>query len=172
MKYCLAILLLFSIAGHSRADAPLPAPEILTFCSANKQFCAVSDPVKRITRVSSKRFDKTLWSIPGWHRWVILSNDGESMVIAHSGINLVPSDVTLREPVLRFYSRGQLVRAVTLGDLYKTKSELVPTVSHFAWVRAVGFNKANQLVVELVSGKKVAFAARTGRSQRLIPDGP
>lgn len=86
-------------------------------------------------------------------------------------MNLVPVDVTLNEPVLFFYNKGKLVRTVTLGDLYKRKSQLKRTVSHFAWAHIPGINRANQLVVELVNGKKVAFAVSTGQVQPLIPNG-
>lgn len=170
-KYLAICFFLFASGGDVRADSPLPPPEVLTFCSASKQFCAVSDPVKAITRVSSQRPQKVLWSIPGWHRWIVVSDDGKSVVIAYSGVNLVPWDVTLDEPVLFFYSRGKLVRTVTLGALYESKSQMVATASHFSWVRGIRFNKANQLVVELTTGKDKAFAARTGQLQRIIPDG-
>jgi len=80
-------------------------------------------------------------------------------------MNLVPLDVTLEEPVLFFYSSGKLMRTVTLGDLYERKSQLDLTVSHFAWVNNIGINQDNQLIVELVDGRKMAFAASTGRLQ-------
>jgi hypothetical protein len=86
-------------------------------------------------------------------------------------MNLVPVDVTLNEPVLFFYKNGKLVRTVTLGDLYTRKSQLIRTDSHFVWVDALGINRANQLVVELVDGRKVAFAVSTGQVQSLVPDG-
>jgi len=93
------------------------------------------------------------------------------VVVGYDGMNLVPVDVTLKEPVLFFYNKGQLVRTVTLGDLYKHKSQLERTVSHFAWGHIPGINKANQLVVELVNGRKVALAASSGKVQLLIADG-
>lgn len=93
------------------------------------------------------------------------------MVAGYSGMNLVPIDVTLKEPVLFFYNKGRLVRTITLGDLYQRKSQLRRTVSHFAWVHTTGINRANQLVLELVNGKQVAFAVSTGQAQPLIPEG-
>ncbi len=113
---------------------------------------------------------KMLWSIPGWHRWLFVSDDGESTVVGYSGMNIVPANVTLKEPVLFFYSRGKLVRTVALGELYRSKSELVRTMSGYSWVRSIGFNKANQLAVELTTGKTLAFAANTGQVRQLIPD--
>jgi hypothetical protein len=170
-KYLAGCLLLCIVGTNVRADEPLAPPEVLTVCSLTKQFCAVSDPTESITRFSSQRSHKTLWSIPGWHPWLFVSDDGESVVVGYDGMNLVPVDVALTEPVLFFYLRGTLVRTVTLGELYQRKSQLRRTVSHYAWVRDLGYNKANQLVVELVDGKRVAFSATTGQVQRVIPDG-
>jgi len=170
-KYLAGCFLLCLAGANVHADEPLPPPEVLTVCSITKQFCAVSDPTKNITRVSSQRSPKTLWSIPGWHPWLFVSDDGESVVVGYDGMNLVPENVALTEPVLFFYFRGELVRTVALGELYRRKSQLIRTVSHYAWVSSIGYNKANQLVVELVDGKRVAFAATTGQVQGVIPDG-
>jgi hypothetical protein len=171
VKRHLAVGLLLLIAcGRALADSPLPPPQALTFCSRTGTFCAVSDPVEKITRISLQRSRKAHWSIPGWHRWMFVSDDGVSVVVGYQGMNLVPRDVAMDEPVLLFYSRGKRVRTVTLGQLYRRKSQLIRTSSHLAWVRSIGFNKANQLVVELVNGNKVAFAAGSGQVERLVPD--
>jgi len=101
---------------------------------------------------------------------LFVSDDGESVVVVYKGLNLVPVNVTLKEPVFLFYNRGSLMRTVTLGDLYQSTSELRRTVSHYAWFDSVDLNKSNQLVVQLVNGKKIAFGARSGLAQPLIPD--
>src|SRR6478735_3535736 len=122
MRTYLAVCsLLCAVVGSAHADAPLAPPVSLTVCSPNKQFCAVSDPVDNTTRLSSGPSRKVLWSISGWHRWLFVSDDGESVVVGYDGMNLVPVDVTLQEPVLLFYHRGELTRTVTLGDLYQSK---------------------------------------------------
>jgi hypothetical protein len=105
---------------------------------------------------------KKPWKIAGWHQWMFLSDDGESAVIGYEGMNLIPQDVQLSEPVLFFYNRGQLVRTVKLDELYRSKSQLRRTVSHFEWVSQLGFSDFNQFVIELVNGNRVAFAAKTG----------
>ena len=170
MKNYLALIVAF-VAAPALADTPLPPPEKLTICSSAGKVCATSDPSTNVTLVSSQISRQKPWTIPGWHRWLFVSDDGESVVVGYGGMNLVPVDVTLKEPVLFFYNKGTLVRTVLLGDLYERKSQLRRTVSHFAWVHIPGINRSNQLVVELVNGKKVAFAASTGQVQPLIPDG-
>lgn len=167
MRHAL-ILTVVLLADSALADAPLPPPEKLTICSASKKVCAVSDPVENTTVISSQDGNKASWQIPGWHRWFFVSDDGDSVVV---GGGLAPEDVTLEEPVLRFFNRGRLVRTVTLGDLYNSKSELAHTASHFVWYRTLKLNKVNQLLVELVNEKTVAFAANTGKIEPITRDG-
>ncbi|MFB3129239.1 MAG: hypothetical protein ACE1Y7_05995, partial [Lysobacteraceae bacterium] len=71
------------------------------------------------TRVTPQASGQDAWLICGWHRGVFPSDDGESVVVGCEGMNLVPADVTLSEPVLHFYNRGRLVRTVTLDQLYR-----------------------------------------------------
>lgn len=128
----------------------------------------MSDPATGMTRVRLKGDPRKSWTIPGWHRWIFVSNDGVSVAVGHDGMNLLPLDVTLREPVLRFYRRGVLMRTVTLGDLYSRKSQLQRTESHLAWCEGTsGVNRADQLVIDLVNGKRVAYGLGTGQVQRL-----
>ena len=84
-------------------------------------------------------------------------------------MNLVPTDVPLSEPVLFFYHRGTLVRTVTLGDLYQQKSQLQSTVSHLLWVYTLAINASNQVVLDLVDGRKMAFKVSTGTQENVAP---
>lgn len=171
MKYCLLMLFAFcALCGDALADTPLSAPEKFTVCSRAGNLCATSDPGSNSTVVSTQRPQKILWTIPGWHRWLLVSDDGESVVVGYAGINLVPVDVSLNEPVFIFYHRGKRVRAVTLGELYQRKTQMRLTASHYAWTEGASLNKANQLVVSLVNGKTVAFAAKTGKAQKVVAD--
>ncbi|MGH8037712.1 MAG: hypothetical protein ACREPC_04960 [Stenotrophomonas sp.] len=170
MKVLPALLLsFFSLAAF--ADTPMPPPELQTTCSASKVICAVSDPATNATVVSSRVPTPRSWTIPGWHRWVFPSDDGVSVVVAYGGMNLVPRNVELTEPVLFFYNEQQLVRTVRLGDLYRRKGKLQRTVSHYAWVSTITINPSNQLVIERVDGAKIAFSLPSGDKEPLRPDG-
>lgn len=170
MKLSFVLLLSFSSAA-AFADTPMPPPERQTTCSASKVICAVSDPATNATVVSSRVPTPRSWTIPGWHRWVFPSDDGVSVVLAYGGMNLVPRDVELTEPVLFFYNEQQLVRTVTLGDLYRRKGQMQRTVSHYAWVSTITINLSNQLVIERVDGAKIAFSLPSGERESIRPDG-
>lgn len=172
MKIPLALSVIALLSLPALADEPLPAPQKQTVCSPSRKVCASSDPQTRVTVVSPRTSRQQAWTIPGWHRWLFVSDDGESVVIGPDGINLLAADVTLAEPVLWFYNRGRLVRTVTLGDLYQRKSQLRRTVSHWAWVNELGINRANQLVAELTDGTTIAFALSTGKVQPRVTDAP
>lgn len=167
MKKLMAFVVL-ALANLAKADTPLPPPKELTVCSPTKKLCATSDPTRNLTFLIPQSSGQKSWQIPGWHRWIFISDDGESVVIGYSGKNLVPLDVRMSESVLFFYNRGQLVRTVKLEELYSSKSQLRRTVSHYAWVNRIGFNGGNQFVVELVNGNDVAFAAATGEREAVL----
>lgn len=170
MKVLLALLLSVS-SLPALADTPMPPPELQTACSASKVICAVSDPAADVTVVSSRAPTPRSWTIPGWHRWVFPSGDGVSVVVAYGGMNLVPLDVELTEPVLFFHNEQHLVRTVTLGDLYRRKGKMQRTVSHYAWVSTITINSSNQLVIERVDGAKIAFSLPSGEREPLRADG-
>lgn len=170
MKVLITLVAALLAAGPALADSPLPPPERFTACSPTRNLCADSDPALNSTRVTPQASGRDAWLIPGWHRWLFPSDDVESVVVGYEGMNLVQADVALSEQVLHFYNRGRLVRTITMGQLYRRTSQLRPTVSHFAWVSTIGFNRSNQLVVELVNGEKVAFASRTGTREPVRPD--
>lgn len=151
-----------AIPSVSGADSPLPLPQRIEECSSHHIYCAISDPTAATTVIRRAGSDPVLWSIPGWHRWLFVSNDGQSAVVGYEGMNLVRKDVTLLEPVLTFYKRGRLTRRVTLGDLYQSKSQLRETVSHLNWLTDITVSASDRIVLELVTGQKLGFEMGTG----------
>ncbi|HZF98929.1 MAG TPA: hypothetical protein VEY92_11940 [Pseudoxanthomonas sp.] len=102
---------------------------------------------------------------------LFVSDDGESIVGSFDAMTGLwrPS---LEQPVLFFFhDKGTRARMVTVGDLYQRKSQLEHSETYFHWAHYVYLNKANQVVVELADGRRVAFAASTGLVQPLITDG-
>ena len=144
------------------ADAPLPPPSRVVACSPSGAVCAVSDPADGRTTHSGRQ----AWTIDGWHRWLFVADDGESLAVGYAGMNLVPLASGLHVEVLRLHHRGRLVRAITLADLYTDPAQLKRTVSHLAWVNSIRVEPGNRLVMELVSGRTLAFDMRTGQVAR------
>ena len=153
------------------ADSPMPPPSLVTVCTTSNSICANSDPKSGVTTVVSRVTGKELWSIPGWHRWMFISVDGQSLAIGYAGMNLVPTNSELKLKVMDIYNQGRLVRSLSLADLYESSSQLKLTASHSAWVETVRVNRANQLVLELVTGRAVAFSMTTGEEQAPVNDG-
>lgn len=170
IRYFLAMALVAFPTEQTLADEPLPAPETIVVCSTSGKFCVTSDLGARTTFLRVKSTGKLLWSVPGWHRSIFVADDGQTIAFGYDGLNLLPRDVTLYEPIISIYSKGKLVQTVVLGDFYRSLSELTPTVSHYAWGSIRGFNRSNQLIVELVSGRCAAFNARTGKHGPAHPD--
>ena len=165
------LLLALLAVSSAQADTPLPPPGRHLVCSPSGSICADSDPQASVTKVISKSSGRELWSFKGWHRWLFVSEDGKSVVVGYQGMNLVPTDSALSLEVLHFYAQGRLVRTLRLDDLYESQSQLQRTAFHLAWVHTVTVNRANELVLELVTGRKVAFSMATGQEQKLVRDG-
>ena len=144
------------------ADAPLRPPAKYTVCSSNQAFCAVADPAVQSVSIFPRGASTATWSITPWHRQVFLANDGDHLVIGPPGLNLIPLEAKLRDPLLIFMNRKATVRVVTVGDLFPTLSSLRRTASHYVWGEVVGVTARNQLVVRLVDGRRVAFSVLTG----------
>ena len=156
---------LLTAGGWLLADEPLPPPEVCEVWSTGKQFCAVMDPKASRTTVyrigDGKRCEQ--WAMQGWFRVAYLADDGDHLIVGHGGINLLPLDVTAREPMIWFYKRGKLIATVTLGELLKKQSSLRRTVSHYEWGNCLGLDKEGHFVVKTVEDRVLAFDVATGK---------
>jgi hypothetical protein len=156
------LLLLFVASGLVLADAPLRPPAKYKVCSPNGAVCAVADPATQSVSVFARGATVPTWSLNSWHRQIFLANDGDHLIIGPSGLELIPLDTKLADPLLTFMNRKAIVRVVSVGDLFTNLSSLRRTASHYDWGRVVGVSARNQLVVQLVNGKRVAFNIATG----------
>lgn len=149
--------LLFAFLTSAGADEPLAPPSRVVTCSKSGAICAESDPGTNRTSIRRNGSSTVLWAVDGWHRWMLVANSGDGLVVGYNGLNLVPPDVNLEFEVLHLYDRGRLVRTVRLGDLYNNLSRLRRTVSHRAWVKSIALNDADQLDVGLIDGRHKLF---------------
>ncbi|MEP6767033.1 MAG: hypothetical protein ABJC61_00065 [Acidobacteriota bacterium] len=156
---------LLGLAGLLDADQPMRPPSKITVCSPSRAFCATADPVGPVLSVFAGASSSPVWSMAEWHRQFFLADDGDHLVIGPEGLNLLPADTRLSDPLLVFRKRQTLVRVVTVGELFPSLSSLPRTASHLAWGRATGISSHGQMIVELAGGRRVAFSAATGRRE-------
>lgn len=156
------VFLLACLACAASADSPLPPPTRIVACSHSGEFCAVSDPVTRKTSVTRRDMSTSLWTIAGWHRWLIVTEDGQRVVVGYGGLNLVEKDAELDTKVLFFYGPSGLMKSVSLADLYRSKAEMNETVSHYEWEQSVELDANGHLMVQKVDGSKVMFDPQSG----------
>jgi hypothetical protein len=147
--------------GSALADSPLPPPAAFREISPSGKFAVVSDPSSG-TKVIDAASGKQLWQVPGWHRSLFLSDDGEHLAIGYGGLNLVPIDASDSLEMISFWSRGRKIRSVPLRAIVPNRSILQRTVSHYAWGNIAGIDHENRLVVKRVDGEVFRFNMSTG----------
>jgi hypothetical protein len=159
-----ALLLLAFSWSVCLADAPLRPPSPITVCSSSGRYCLLSDPRDgtRAYRVRPNGTREPLWSIPGWHRFAFLADDGRHAVTGYDG-PLLPLNFSPDVPVFKFWRDGSSVRIVSLSALVRDLGKLKRTASHYTWGNFVGFNAAGRFVVATVERPSVAFDVETGR---------
>ena len=155
-----------------RADAPLIDDGRLEIESRNKQFVASPGPKGKSTlvyrRVLGAKAD-LLWQMPRWLANPYLSDDGECMVDAYVGVNLVPLHYDRDQVMMTFFRRGKQVGIVRLHELIRDFGHLEPGVSHYLWGYFRGFVALNRFAVDTVEGRRLEFDATTGA---LVADEP
>ena len=145
------------------ADRPLPPPAKYEVCSPDQAFCAVADPSSHATSIYARGSTIPIWGLGAWHRQVFLANGGDHLVIGPDGISLISLATKISDPLLTFMKRNSVIRVVKVGDLFPALSTLQRTASHYFWGNVLGISPHNQLIVQLVGGRRVAIGVTTGR---------
>lgn len=152
------------------ADEPLPPPTDYWTYSANKQYAAFFQVKEKRTTVyqidkSARQKKKTkLWEMDGWYRNTYLSNDGDNLVVAYEGANLLNLNYQTDQVMISFYDKGNLLNQVRLDQLIEnpTPDKLEKTVSHYRWVDSYGLNEKQLFEVNTVEKKKFLLDVKTG----------
>lgn len=150
----LLLSLVLSASLSAFADAPLPPPGPVTTKSANGQFMVSSIPEKGTTVIEMKT-GRVLWSTPGWHRWPIVSDDGEFLLVNYG--SLLPLDFKADEVVLTVWRKGIKHRVVRLKELVPDKSKLARTASHYFWGEVVGISAEKGIQIDFRNGEVMAI---------------
>ena len=158
------IVALCAYMGSALADAPLPPPATYREHSPSGKFAAISDASAGTTVVESAS-GRELWQVPGWHRSIFLSDDGEHLAIGYDGFDLLPLDAPDSLEMISFWSRGRKIKSVPLQAIVPDRSLLRRTVSHYAWGNIGGIDHNNRLIVTRIDGKVFRFNMSTGEAE-------
>lgn len=139
-------------------DEPLQPPSQHEIVSGNKAITVVSSPSGG-TYVLESSSRRELWSMPGWFRWLFVSNDGTCVATGYDGLNLIPQDYSDDLVLVTFWQRGVRVGEVHVKDVYSNGAEPVRTVSHYHWGTIKGFSEVGALVIQRADGKVLEFPA-------------
>jgi hypothetical protein len=152
------------LSRPAQADEPLSPAQRHQVASPNGRIVAISDP-QTGTRIVEAATGKELWSMPGWYRWLFVSNDGRHVATGYNGMNLIPQDFTPELVLITFWRDGEKLREVAVRDLAPNKSSLKRTVSHYHWGSIEGLNNNDELLVTRADGRKFRFKMATGDRQ-------
>ncbi len=153
------LLLVFS-ATHARADSPLPPPGDHEVRSPNGRCTAWAEVASAQVRVIGRASGGEVisWSVPGWHRALLVGNDCRLLGVVYAGQNLLNlGDRQAATPVLTFHGIGGIVRVVRLGDLYPDLMVLPRTASHWSWQQGSEWD-GRRWTVHTVDGRVLTFA--------------
>lgn len=154
--------MLACVVANVFADSPMGSPKKVTVCSTSGEYCAVSDPGTGETTLKRRGEASPLWTVSGWYSWLLVTDDGNRIIIGYPGLNLIPKDMGMDADVFRIYGPTGLVKSIALGDLYQSKDQLSETESHYAWEKAVYIDMKGHLVVEREDSQMKTFDPSTG----------
>jgi hypothetical protein len=126
----------------SFADSPLSPPEIKVFMNNKKTIIVESNPETNMTTAYSLQNEikgKVLWEINGWYRSVKLADDEDICVIDLSG-GLLNRNFNKKESIILIYSKGILIKSITVENLLFNILDLDRTASHYHWGNIVNVN--------------------------------
>jgi hypothetical protein len=162
--FLFAFSLLAILSTAALADMPLPPPKEVKVFSNNKAYMVISTPNAK-TWVVEVKTNRELWSMPGWNRWIFVSNDGRNVVTGYSGINLLPVDYKDDWVLITFWEKGKKTKELRVKDIIPDKSILRSTTSHYEWGSIIGIDEKGKLVVNRADGKMLKFEVKTGKEE-------
>lgn len=158
--HCLGVAALL-LTAPARADSPLPPPTDHTVQSPNGR-CTARASLREGRVIVVPAGDGTGWSVPGWHRQLLASDDCRSLGVGYDGLNLLRRPDRLPgTPIMRFFHPDGPGRVVRLHQLYPDLTVMPATVSHWLPYRATHWN-GQDWIMDTVDGRRLRFPARGG----------
>jgi hypothetical protein len=158
LRKVVLLAVLFSQGIFSaKADAPLPLPIEWRTCNRPVTLCARMTPEKDtvVYKVDRNFSGSEMYRIPGWHRDVFLSDDGQYFASGYGGLNLVQLDATPTTVMLTVWKNGQPHMFVSLGQVLRSITSLKRTTMHYFWGRNLGFRGDAVFEMETVENRQV-----------------
>ncbi len=159
--------LLFSIGvvmlSVANADSPMEQPYEHLICSNSKHYCAYLNPLTNVKVFNVKENDvpaRVIWTVPGWHRYSYLSDDGKYFVSSYG--SLLPRNNNQNINILRIWEKGTLIHEIKASELIDNK-KLVETTSHYYWGNTIGFEMNNIFLISTVEDETLKINVETGR---------
>jgi hypothetical protein len=148
--FVLAAVLLWAISVA--CDTPMARPAPVHVCSRN--FCVDSTPsIDTVFRcIGQPDSDRCHWSIPGWHRNVLVSDYGVVAVV-YDGGKLLPLDYDPETVLIQLWKNGRMVRAIHACEVKGIRHRRI--ASHYEWGIVRGFDQNERIRVTTSAGKKV-----------------
>lgn len=165
MKKVIGVAILCLITAKSFADAPLPMPKSYRVCNDDISHCANISPDSGavVYKIEGDTFSAVeAYRIPGWHRDVHLSKDGEYFMSGYGGLNLVSLDANQNTVILTIWKKGKKSHEITLGQILKTMRSLQRTVSHYYWGINEGLTYDGKFKIKTVEERTVLVNPETG----------
>lgn len=133
--------------------------------SVDGRHVAVADPRTYTTTIYSVRADGTRamrWRMSGWHRALLLANDGEHIAIPADDLGFVRADYDPDVAVLSIHHMGRLVRAVRLAEVVGDPRDLIRVSSFYWWGTFRGLEQDGASVRIETASRELVFDLTTG----------
>ena len=156
----LCCLLLALAVPRAHADGPQPPAADQVVRSPNGRCAARAEVAAAQVTIGGRApgGEAVFWTVPGWHRVLLVGNDCRLLGVGYPGQNLLAlGDRDAATAVMTFHREGGPVRVVRLGELYPDLTALSRTVSHWLWHLGSEWN-GSRWIVHTVDGRVLAFA--------------
>ena len=174
-SWVLATCALLATSATATARPPLAPARV---DSPSGEYFAALDAVRKRITVYRKRpgGPDQLWSMPGYHNVVFLSDRPDYLVTAHHDGELLRIDQRPDDELIAFYRRGQLVRSLLIHELIRRPDQLKRVGPRRRWCEAMGFVAPDRFRILTSEGQQFLFDPGTGRTVEVatvpIPPGP
>lgn len=142
-----------ALTTHAFADTPSLPPKSYVTWSPNKTYTAKVSLEKN--NIAFYEGDHKKWDFPSYHRFLVLTDLDEYIVIPYWGVNLIETNYKKEQPMVSVIYKGKLKFEVHLDDIIFDFNRLQRTASHYHWGFFNGFIDERHFSMETVENNKI-----------------